>query len=99
MLDLEDTMSTGTSVYDQLGATPANTTVSTNTEAAGDMLNFSMGLPELLEPSWQDEPDTSRSSTTPSDDEQFHNMFKVPRKVPNIGTRCLLLSPDSTSGP
>ena len=41
--DLEETESVGTSVYDQLGATPANTTVSTDIEAAGDMLNLNMG--------------------------------------------------------
>ena len=82
MLDLEETMSTGTSVYDQLGATPANTTMSTDTEAAGDMFNLSMGPPEMPEPHRQDEPDTSHSSTALSDDEQFNNMFKVPCKVP-----------------
>ena len=82
MLDLEETMSTGTSVYDQLGVTPANTTMSTNMEAAGDMFNLSMGPPEMPEPHRQDEPDTSRSSTALSDDKQFNDMFKVPHKVP-----------------
>ena len=82
MPDLEETMSTGTSVYDQLGATPVNTTMSTDTEVAGDMFNLSMGPPEMLEPHWQDGPDTSRSSTALSDDEQFNDMFKVPPKVP-----------------
>ena len=81
MLDLEETMSTGTSIYDRLGATPVNTTMSTDMEAAGDMINLSMGPPEMPEPHQQDEPDTSCSSTAPSDDEQFNNMFKVPRKV------------------
>ena len=47
MPDLEETRSVDTSVYDRLGATPANTTVSTDTEVAGDMLNLSMGPPEL----------------------------------------------------
>ena len=75
-------MSTGTSVYDRLGSTPANTTMSTDTEAAGDMFNLSMGPPEMLELHQQDEPDASWSSTAPSDDEQFNNMFKVPPKVP-----------------
>ena len=56
--------------------------MSTDTEAAGDMLNLSMGPPEMPEPSQQDEPDTSHSSTAPSDDEQFNDMFKVPHKVP-----------------
>ena len=51
-------------------------------EAAGDMFNLSMGPPEMPEPHWQDEPDTSHSSTAPSDDEQFNDMFKVPPKVP-----------------
>ena len=82
MLDLEETMSTGTSIYDQLGATPANTTMSTNTEAAGDMFNLSMGPPEMPEPHRQDEHDTSGLGATPSDDEQFNDMFKVPPKVP-----------------
>ena len=44
---LEESESINTSVYDWLGATPASTTISTDTEAAGDMLNLSMGLPEL----------------------------------------------------
>ena len=38
--DLEDSESVNTSVYDQLGVTPASTTVSTDTEAAGNMLNL-----------------------------------------------------------
>ena len=82
MPDLEETMSTGTSIYDRLGATPANTMMSTNMEAAGDMFNLSMGPPEMPEPHWQDEPDTSHSSIALSDDEQFNDMFKVPCKVP-----------------
>ena len=81
MPDLEETMSTGTSVYDRLGATPANTMISTDTEAAGDMFNLRMGPPEMLEPHQQDEPDASRSSAALSDDEQFNDMFKVPPKV------------------
>ena len=59
-----------------------NTTISTDTEAAGDMFNLSMGPPEMLEPHWQDEPNTSCSSAALSDDEQFNDMFKVPPKVP-----------------
>ena len=82
MPDLEETMSMGTSVHDRPGAILANTMVSNDTEAASDMLNLSMGPPELPEPSQQDEPDTSCSSAAPSDDEQFNDMFKVPRKVP-----------------
>ena len=46
------------------------------------MFNLSMGPPEMPESHQQDGPDTSRSSTAPSDDEQFNDMFKVPRKVP-----------------
>ena len=56
--------------------------MSTNTEAAGDMLNLSMGPPEMPEPHQQDKPDASRSSAAPSDEEQFNDMFKVPPKVP-----------------
>ena len=82
MLDLEETMSTGTSVYDRLGATPANTMMSTDTEAAGDMFNLSMGPPEMPESHWQDEPNASCSGAALSDDEQFNNMFKVPSQVP-----------------
>ena len=78
MLDLEETMSTGTSVYDRLGATRANTTMSTNTEAAGDMFNLSMGPPEMPEPHRQDEPNASHSRAALSDDKQFNDMFKVP---------------------
>ena len=55
--------------------------MSTDTEAAGDMFNLSMGPPQMPEPHRQDEPDTSCSSAAPSDDEQFNDMFKVPPKV------------------
>ena len=55
--------------------------MSTDTEAAGDMFNLSMGSPEMPEPHRQDEPDTSHSSTAQSDDEQFNDTFKVPPKV------------------
>ena len=93
MLDLEETMSTGTSVYDRLGATPANTTMSTDTEAAGDMFNLSMGPPEMPEPHRQDEPDTSRSGAAPSDDKQFNDMFKVPPKVPECWDQVPVMQP------
>ena len=56
--------------------------MSTDTEAAGDMFNLSMGPPEMPEPHWQDEPNASRSGAAPSDNEQFNDMFKVPPKVP-----------------
>ena len=48
MLDLQESDSVNTSVYDRLGATPASTTISTDTEAASDMLNLTMGPLELL---------------------------------------------------
>ena len=48
--DLEESESVNTSVYDWLGATLASTTISTDTKAASDMLNLSMGLPELPVP-------------------------------------------------
>ena len=81
MPDLEDTTSTGTSVHDQPRTTPANSTISTDTEAVGDMLNLSMGASDVPESHRQDEPDAIYSSAAPSDDEQFHDMFKVPYKV------------------
>ena len=56
--------------------------ISTDTEAAGDMFNLSMGPPEMPEPHRQDESNTSCSSAALSDDEQFNDMFKVPPKVP-----------------
>ena len=59
MPDLEKTASIDTSVYDHLGATQANTTISTDTDAASDMLNLSMGPPEKPEPPRPDEPDTN----------------------------------------
>ena len=80
--DLEDTSSVEVSVQDQLGATPANTTISTDTEAAGDMLNLSMGTSIAPEFDRQDEPGTGCSDAAPSDDEQFQDMFKAPEKVP-----------------
>ena len=93
MPDLEETMSTGTSVYDWLGATPANTTMSTDTEAAGDMFNLSMGPPEMLEPHWQDEPYASHSGAAPSDDKQFNDIFKVPPKVPEWWDQVPVMQP------
>ena len=45
--DLEETDSVNTLVYDHLEATPASTTISTDTEAASDMHNLTMGQPEL----------------------------------------------------
>ena len=82
VLDLEDTSSVEVSVQDWLGATPANTTISTDTEATGDMLNLSMGMSIAPESYRQGEPDTSCSDAAPSDDEHFQDMFRVPEKVP-----------------
>ena len=89
MPDLEETMSTGTSVYDRLGATPANTMMSTNTEAAGDMFNLSMGLPEMQSP-------TGRTSPMPATLElpqvMMSNSMTCSRSLlrsRNAGTRCL----------
>ena len=54
--DLKDTSSVEVSVQDRLRAAPANTTISTDTEAAGDMLNLSMGTSIALESYRQGEP-------------------------------------------
>ena len=51
-------------------------------EAAGDMLNLSMGTSDASESHWQDEPNAGHSDAAPSDDEQFQDMFKVPENVP-----------------
>ena len=78
--DLEDTDSVNTSLYDQQVATPASTIISTDTVAAGGMLNLSMGLPEL--PATQQTSDPiDQTSESLSDDDQFSNMFKVSAKV------------------
>ena len=81
MPDLEESKSVNTSVYDQLGATPASTTISTDTEAAGDMFNLSMGPPELPAPQ---EANKSMDQTDEalSDNDQLQDMFKVPTGVP-----------------
>ena len=78
--DLEDTSSVEVLVQDRHGVTPANTTISTDTEATGDMLNLSMGMSIAPESYQQGEIDTG-SDIAPSDDEQFQDMFKVPEKV------------------
>ena len=93
VLDLEDTSSIEVSVQNQLGATPANTTISTDTEAAGDMLNLSMGTSIAPESYRQGEPDTGCSDAAPSDDEQFQDMFKVPEKVPERQCRASAMPP------
>ena len=77
MPDLEESNSVNTSVYDRLGATLASTTISTDTEVAGDMINLTMGLPELLVP--QEANDSVGDS---DDDNPLTDMFKVPAEVP-----------------
>ena len=91
--DLEDTSSVEVSVQDRLGVTPTNTTISTDTEAAGDMLNLSMGTSIAPESYQQGEPDTGCSDAAPSDDEQFQDMFKVPDKVPEHQGRVSAMPP------
>ena len=91
--DLEDTYSIEVSVQDWLGATPANTTISTDTEAAGDMLNLSMGTSIAPEFDRQGEPGTGCSDAAPSDDEQFQDMFKAPEKVPECQNRVSSMPP------
>ena len=91
--DLEDTSSVEVSVQDRLGATPTNTTISTDMEAMGDMLNLSMGMSIAPESYRQGEPDTSCSDAAPSDDEQFQDMFKVPEKVLECQGRASAMPP------
>ena len=79
--DLEDTSSIEVLVQDWLRAMPANTTISTDTEATGDMLNLSMGMSIAPEFDRQGEPGTGCSDVAPSDDKQFQDMFKAPEKV------------------
>ena len=68
-------------MYDQLGATPASTIISTDMEVAREMFNLSMGLPEL--PATQETSDSvGLTDEILSEDEQFLDMFKVPPKVP-----------------
>ena len=93
VLDLEDTSSIEVLVQDRLGATPANTTISTDMEAVGDMLNLSMGTSIAPESYRQGEPDTSCSDAAPSDNEQFQDMFKVPDKVPECQGRVSAMPP------
>ena len=78
--DLEDTDSVNTSLYDRQAATPTSIIISTDTEAAGGMLNLSMGLPELLATQQTCDP-IDQTSESLSDNDQFSDMFKVPAKV------------------
>ena len=81
MPDLEESESVNTSMYDQLGATPAFTIISTDTEAASKMFNLSMGQLEL--PVTQETSDlVGPTDDALSDDDQFSDMFKVLPKVP-----------------
>ena len=81
MPDLEESDSVKTPIYDQLAATPTSTTISTDTEVAGDMLNLNMDLPELLAP--QEANDlVAETDGTLSDDNPLADMFKVPAKAP-----------------
>ena len=91
--DLEDTSSIEVSVQDWLGAMPANTTISTDTEAMGDMLDLSMGMSIASESYRQGEPDTGCSDAAPSDDKQFQDMFKVLEKVPECQIRASSMPP------
>ena len=76
--DLEESDSVNTSVYDRLEATPASTTISTDTEVAGDMLNLTMGKPELPAPQ-----ETHESvDDSDQDDNPLEDMFQVPTEAP-----------------
>ena len=81
MPDLEESDSVNTSVYDRLGATPASTTISTDTEVACDMLNLNMDLLELLVPQEANNLVVETDGTL-SDDNPLPDMFKVPAKAP-----------------
>ena len=76
--DLEESDSVNTSVYNQLEATPASTAISTDTEVAGDMLNLTMGQPEVPVPQeTHDLADDSDQDVNPLED-----MFQVPAEAP-----------------
>ena len=75
MSDLEESDSVNTLVYDRLGATPASTTIGTDIEVAGDMLNLNMGPPELSAPQ------EANDSVDSDDDNPLVDMFKVPTEV------------------
>ena len=75
--DLEESDSGNTLVYDRLEATPASTTISTDTEAASDMVNLTMGQLELLAP--QDTHESADDSD--QDDNPLEDMFQVPTEA------------------
>ena len=76
--DLEETDSVNTSVYDQLEATPASTAISTNTKAASDMHNLTMGQPELPVP----QETCGLTDDSDKDDNPLEDMFQVPAEAP-----------------
>ena len=76
--DLEESDSVNTSVYDRLEATLASTTISTDTEVAGDMLNLTMGQPELPAPQETHE----SADDSDQDDNPLEDMFQVPTEAP-----------------
>ena len=75
--DLEETDSVNTSVYDRLEATPASTAISTDTEAAGDLLNLTIGQLELLVPQESHGP----TDDSDEDDNPLEDMFQVPAET------------------
>ena len=76
--DLEETDSVNTSVYDRLEAIPASIAISTNTEAASDMYNLTMGQPELPAPQETHGP----TDDSDEDDNPLEDMFQVPAEAP-----------------
>ena len=76
--DLEESDSVNTSVYDRLEATLASTAISTDTEVAGDMLNLTMGQPELPVPQETHE----SADDSDQDDNPLEDMFQVPTEAP-----------------
>ena len=68
-------------MYNWLGATLASTTVSTDTEAADDMLNLSMVLPEPPASHGASDP-VDKTDGALSDDDQLQDMFKILAEVP-----------------
>ena len=76
--DLEETDSVNTSVYDQLEATLASSAISTDTEAAGDMHNLTMGQSELPAP----QETCGLTDDSDEDDNPLEDMFQVPTEAP-----------------
>ena len=91
--DLEESDSGNTSVYDWLEATPASTAISTDTKVASDMVNLTMGQPELLAP--QDSHESADDSD--QDDNPLEDMFQVPTEAP-VFRFLFLQSPGWTHG-